>query len=275
VPTARHGDVEIHWLRAGDRAGTPVLLVMGLSGSHRDWYRLIPHLADCDVVLLDNRGTGMSSAVGGLLTMDDMARDAVAVLDAAGLETAHVHGTSMGGMIAQHLALTHRDRVRSLVLSATTPGGMLGKPPWRMLAATALRPVIGSRRTWPMIAPMVYAERTRLGAPERVREDLRIRSEHPTAARTTVAQMAAIARHDTRRRLGELAGLPVTVIHGDLDRLVPLPHGRALADGIPGARFVLLEGSAHILMTDDEHGLAGAVRDHLAHAADHERSAAS
>jgi 3-oxoadipate enol-lactonase len=272
VPTARHRDVEIHWLRAGDRAGPPVLLVMGLSGSHRDWYRLVPHLADCDVVLFDNRGIGRSSAVRGLLTMDDMARDAVAVLDAAGLGAAHVHGTSMGGMIAQHLALAHRSRVRSLVLSATSPGGMLDKPPWRLLAATALRPIIGSRRTWPMVAPMIYAERTRLGAPERVKEDLRVRSEHATAARTTVAQMAAIARHDTRRRLGELAGLPVSVLHGDLDHLVPLAHGRALADAIPGARFVLLEGSAHILTTDDEHGLARAVRDHLAHATDHERS---
>lgn len=274
MPTARHGDVEIHWLRAGDRAGSPVLLIMGLGGSHRDWYRLVGHLADYDVVLFDNRGTGMSSAVRGLLTMDDMARDAVAVLDAAGLDAAHVHGTSMGGMIAQHLALAHRHRVRSLVLSATSPGGMLDKPPWRMLAATALRPIIGSRRTWPMIAPMVYAERTRLGAPERVREDLRVRSEHATAARTTVGQMAAIARHDTRERLSELAGLPVSVIHGDLDRLVPLAHGRALADGIPGARFVLLQDSAHILTTDDEHGLAGAVREHLAHAADHARSVA-
>jgi pimeloyl-ACP methyl ester carboxylesterase len=274
VPTARHGEVEIHWLRAGDPAGEPVLLIMGLTGSHRDWHRLVPHLQDCDVVLFDNRGTGKSSGVGGLLTMDDMVRDAVAVLDAASLRAAHVHGTSMGGMIAQHLALTHRNRVRSLMLSATTPGGMLDKPPWRMLAATALRPIIGAERTWPLVAPMVYSERTRLGAPERVKEDLRIRSEHATSPKTTVAQMAAIARHDTRKRLHELAGLPVTVMHGDLDRLVPLSHGEALARGIPGARFVLLEGSAHILATDDEHGLARAVRDHLGRAVDHERSAA-
>ena len=273
MPTARHGDVEVHWLRAGDPAGEPVLLIMGLSGSHRDWHRLLPHIEDCDVVLFDNRGTGMSSPVGGLLSMADMVRDAVAVLDAAGLPAAHVHGTSMGGMIAQHLALTHRERVRSLVLSATTPGGMLDKPPWRMLAATALRPLLGSKRTWPMVAPMVYSERTRLGAPERVKQDLRIRSEHATVAKTTFAQMAAIARHDTRKRLHELAGIPATVIHGDLDLLVPPSHGRALGESIPGARFVLLEGSAHILTTDDEHGLAAAMRDHLQRAVDHERSA--
>ncbi len=273
MPSARHGDVAIHWLRAGAEAGEPIVLIAGLSGSHRDWHRHVPYLERCDVVLVDNRGTGRSSPVGGLLSMADMVGDVLAVMDDAGLEDAHVHGISMGGMIAQHLALEHPERVRSLVLSATTPGGMLDKPPWRMLAATALRPVLGARRTWPWVAPMVYAERTRLGAPARVQEDMRTRTELATSPRTTVAQIAAIARHDTRGRLHELADIPVTVVHGDLDLLVPLSHGRALAEGIPGAQFVLLEGSAHILPTDDEHGFAATVREHLHHV-DHERSAA-
>jgi 3-oxoadipate enol-lactonase len=274
VPSACHSDVKIHWLRAGDPTGEPVLLIMGLSGSHRDWHRHVPHLAEHDIILFDNRGTGLSSPVDGLLSMSDMVRDAVAVLDAAGVETAHVHGTSMGGMIAQHLALEHPERVRSLVLSATSPGGLLRRPPWRMLLATALRPLVGSKRTWPLVAPLIYSERTRLGAPRRVEEDLEIRRENATDGSTTIGQLAAIARHSTSERLGELARLPVTVVHGDLDRLVPLAHGRALAEGIPGSRFVLLEGGAHVLTTDDEFGLAGAMKDHLARATDHERSVA-
>jgi 3-oxoadipate enol-lactonase len=274
VPSARHGDVSIHWLRAGDPAGEPVLLIMGLSGSHRDWYRLVPHLPDHDVVLFDNRGTGRSSPVGGLLSMQDMVRDALAVLDAAGVQRAHVHGTSMGGMIAQHLALDHPDRVRSLVLSATSPGGLLDQPPWRMLAATALRPLIGAKMTWPIVAPLLYSERSRDAAPGRVEEDLRIRRENATDARTTIGQLAAIARHDTRERLPELARIPVTVIHGELDLLVPPSHGRALAEGIPGARFVALEQAAHVLTTDDEAGLAKAVLEHLQRTAESERSVA-
>jgi pimeloyl-ACP methyl ester carboxylesterase len=274
MPTAVHGDVRIHWLRAGDPDGEPVLLIMGLSGSHRDWHRLVPHLLEYDVILMDNRGTGMSSPVGGPLTMADMVRDVIAVLDDAGVATAHVHGTSMGGMIAQHLALDHRERVRSLTLSATTPGGMLSNPPWRLLVATALRPVVGSQLTWGLVAPMLYSEHTRTAAPGRVEEDLKIRSDNATDPKTTVAQMAAIARHDTRDRLHELAGLPVTVIHGDADLLVPPSHGEALAEGIPGARLVLLRGSAHVLSTDDEPGLSAAVREHLDRVTGHERSAA-
>jgi 3-oxoadipate enol-lactonase len=274
VPTARHGDVSINWLRAGDPTGEPVLLIMGLSGSHRDWHRLVPHLADYDVILFDNRGTGHSSRVDGRLTMADMVRDAVAVLDAAGVEGAHVHGTSMGGMIAQHLALQHPERVRSLILSATSPGGLLGKPPWRLLLATALRPIVGWHRTWPLVAPVIYAEHSRIGASRRVEEDLSIRRENATDARTTIGQLAAIARHDTRERLGALGSLAVTVIHGDLDLLVPPSHGRALAEAIPGSRFVALERGAHVLTTDDEFGLATAVQEHLERATDHERSAA-
>jgi pimeloyl-ACP methyl ester carboxylesterase len=263
MPTACHGDVNIHWLRAGDPDGEPVVLIMGLSGSHRDWHRHVPHLLDRDVLLIDNRGTGLSSPVGGPLSMADMVEDIVAVLDAGEVESAHVHGTSMGGMIAQHLALTHRDRVRSLILSATTPGGVLGQPPWRLLLATALRPIVGSRRTMGIVAPMLYSEHTRNAAPERVKADLRIRLENATGPKTTLAQMAAIARHDTRERLDDLGGMPVTVIHGDKDVLVPPSHGQALADGVPGSELVVLEGAAHVLATDNEHGLAAAVHGHF------------
>jgi pimeloyl-ACP methyl ester carboxylesterase len=196
--------------------------------------------------------------------MADMVADCLAILDAAGEESAHVIGVSMGGMVAQHLALDHPERVRSLILGCTTAGGRSGPPPWRLLAASALRPALGAKGTWPLIAPALYAQVTLDEAPERVRQDLRIRAMDATPAATTLAQMAAIARHDVRERLAELSGLQVTVLHGEEDALVPPEAGRRLASAIPGSRLVMIPACGHMLTTDAERASVDAVLEHLA-----------
>ena len=253
MPLAERDGAWLHWRGAGPSDGEPVLMIMGLGGSGRMWWRLEPHLADrWWLLLIDNRGTGDSDRVSGPLTMAGMAADAVAVLDAAGVDSAHVVGASMGGMVAQHLALDHRDRVRSLVLACTTAGGRAGAPPWRLLAASALRPVLGPGRTFGLVAPALYAARTRREQPERVREDLAVRVADATPPATVYAQLAAAARHDTRARLRELADLPVTVLHGAEDALVPVQRGRELAEAIPGARLIELPETGHLLSTDAE-----------------------
>jgi len=248
--------------------GDPVLMIMGLGASSRLWYRLLPSIRQRHrAILMDNRGTGDSSRVRSRLTMRDMAEDARAVLDDAEVDSAHVVGASMGGMIAQHVALDHPDRVDSLVLACTTPGGRRGAPPWRLLAASALRPVLGPTRTFPLVAPLLYARSTLTERPDRVREDLERRIEDNTPARTVYAQMGAIAGHDTRARLGELAGTPTLVLHGLEDNLVPPEHGRTLAELIPGARRVLIPSCGHLLSTDAEERTASAILDHLERAA--------
>jgi len=166
-------------------------------------------------------------------------------------------------MIAQHVGLGHRDRVLSLILACTTPGGNTGAPNPRLLAASLLRPFISPRRTGPLIAPALYSSRTRTERRERMLDDLRRRSVDPIGPLTAWMQMAAIAGHDTRARLGELDGIPTTVIHGHEDSLVPIARGAELADGIPGARLVEIPHAGHVLMTDDEDGVASAVAEHL------------
>jgi 3-oxoadipate enol-lactonase len=262
VPVAVNAGTWLSWRAEGE--GEPLLMIMGLSGSARAWFRLLPHVSrHSEAIVFDNRGTGDSDPVRGLLTMADMTADALAVLDAAGHESAHVMGVSMGGMIAQHLALDHPRRVRSLILGCTTPGGQSGLPPWRLLTATALRSAIGARHTFPIVAPALYARSTREQDPERVREDLEIRLADATDVRTTAAQMAAIARHDTRARLPELGRTPLTVIHGAEDALVAPEAGRRLAAAVPGARLVMIPGCGHMLTTDAERETAAAVRGHL------------
>jgi 3-oxoadipate enol-lactonase len=268
MPDARTKEGWVAWREDGPREEggpeDPVLLIMGLGASSRLWFRLLPWLTRRHrVIVFDNRGTGSSAPVRGRLTMQGMAGDAVTVLDAAGIERAHVVGASMGGMIAQHLALDHRDRVRSLVLACTTAGGRNGAPPWRLLASAAVRPLIGTRRSFPVVAPMLYAATTLREKPDRVAEDLDRRMADSTSPLTLYAQLGAIALHDTRPRLPELDGMPVLVVHGLEDRLVPPARGRELAELIPSAHLELIPACGHLLTTDAEEQTAGAILAHL------------
>jgi pimeloyl-ACP methyl ester carboxylesterase len=241
-----------------------VLLIMGLGASSRLWFRLLPWLTrEHRVIVFDNRGTGRSAPVRGRLTMGGLADDAVTVLDAAGIERAHVVGASMGGMIAQHMALDHSERVGSLVLACTTAGGRNGAPPWRLLASAAVRPLLGSRRSFPLVAPALYAAATLRDHPDRVADDLDRRMADSTSPLTLYAQLGAIALHDTRPRLSELGRMPVLVVHGLEDRLVPPARGRELAELIPGAQLELIPACGHLLTTDAEEHTAGAILAHL------------
>jgi len=241
-----------------------LLMIMGLAGSGAMWWRLLPHIARRHrAIVFDNRGTGGSSRVHKRLTMADMVADALAVLDAAGVQQAHLIGASMGGMIAQHLALDHRDRVRSLVLACTTAGGRREAPNLRLMAALLLRPIVGPARTFSLIAPALYSPRTSDERRERLGEDMRIRCSDRVGALTAWIQAAAIAGHDTHSRLHELDGLPTLVAHGLDDRLVSPERGRELARLIPGAELVELPGAGHLLATDAEQELAATVVDHL------------
>jgi 3-oxoadipate enol-lactonase len=257
-----------------EAAGEPVLMIMGLAASSRMWFRLEPWISRrYRTILIDNRGTGSSPPVRSKLSMASLARDALGALDEAGVESAHVIGASMGGMIAQHIALDHRERVRSLVLACTTPGGRRAAPPWRMLAASALRPLVGSRRTFPVVAPLLYAAKTRDGNRDRLREDLERRTADDTPMRTVYAQMGAIAGHDSRGRLAELAGLETLVLHGLEDTLIPPDRGRDLAELIPGARLELLPACGHIIGTDAEEPAAKAILAHLERSGNHRADA--
>jgi aminoacrylate hydrolase len=257
----------ISWSELGpleeDAPGEPVLMIMGLGASSRLWFRLLPWIARRHrAIVFDNRGTGDSSPVRARLSMRSLAHDARAVLDDAGVESAHVIGASMGGMIAQHLALEDRASIRSLTLACTTPGGRAA-PNWRLMTTAALRPVLGSKRTFPLVAPALYAKDTLKERRERVQQDFERRMEDNTSPVTLWAQMGAIAGHDTRARLKELKGIPTLVVHGLEDNLVPHDRGRDLAALIPGAGLELVPKCGHLLTTDAEEQVAAAILAHL------------
>jgi pimeloyl-ACP methyl ester carboxylesterase len=127
MPFAERDGTRLYWEEAG--SGDPVLLIMGLGMNATGWWRTIPVLAEHHRVLaFDNRGVGRSDRPPGPYSVPMLADDAVAILDAAGEQSANVYGISLGGMIAQEVVLRHAGRVRRLVLGATTAGGNLGVP---------------------------------------------------------------------------------------------------------------------------------------------------
>jgi pimeloyl-ACP methyl ester carboxylesterase len=247
---ARSGDnAELYYESTG--AGAPVLLVMGLGMNATGWWRTVPVLAErLRVLAFDNRGMGRSSQPPGPYSTAQMADDAVAVLDAAGEATAHVYGISLGGMIAQQIALRHPDRVRSLVLGATTPGGPGHTAPDEGTLAFFERrgSMPPEEAVWASV-PYNYGPATRARNAQRIGEDISERLRYPFAAEPYRAQLGAAMSHDIFDRVAEIRA-PTLVVHGDADRMIPPANGRVLADSIPGARLSMWPGAGHLYFTD-------------------------
>jgi 3-oxoadipate enol-lactonase len=250
--------VRIAWERHG--AGEPLLLVHGLGYARWGWEPVLPGLAErFDVLLFDNRGIGESDAPPGPYTVAELAGDAVAVLDEAGVERAHVVGTSLGGMVAQELALSQPDRVDRLVLACTTPGGPQAHPlPARTLAlmaeAPTLEPAVALRRfVENALAPATPGERPELV--DRIMEHrLATAQEHAAWA----AQAAAGAGFDRYDRMGEIAAATL-VLTGTDDVVVDPRNADLLAEHVRHARLERFEGTGHLFFWEEPDAFVASV----------------
>jgi pimeloyl-ACP methyl ester carboxylesterase len=228
--------------------GAPVLLIMGFTTPGSAWSHQVDDLAqDHDVVWFDNRGIGGSGAPPGPWTMVDFASDALALLDHLGIDRAHVAGQSMGGMIAQHVALAAPTRVRSLGLLATHAGGPraqlppLAALPWLVCNAVGS----SSARVTGMSRLLFPASARANGGMALLRPELE-RDYGQVPPRSVLwRQWAAIRGHDTRARLGELAGRPVAIVRPGQDILIAPHHSDELHAAIPGSRLLRLDHAGH------------------------------
>jgi 3-oxoadipate enol-lactonase len=250
MAAAPDGRTRLYWESAGE--GAPVLLVMGLGLSAGAWWRTVPVLASrLRVITFDNRGVGRSQAFSHAYTTEAMADDAVAVLDAAGLDRAHVYGISLGGMVAQQLALRHPERVRSLVLGATSPGGPRAvRPEAEVLAFFRRRLRMGAEEAAWASVEFNYGPRCRTEHFERIEEDVARRRASPFAERAYRAQMFAGAMHNCYGRLPSIA-VPTLVVHGHHDRMIPVANAHLIAERIPDARLRILDESGHLYPTEE------------------------
>jgi 3-oxoadipate enol-lactonase len=258
------GDIELSYERAG--AGPPLLLIMGMSGTALSWGE--PFLEelrrDFDVIAYDHRGVGASSRLEGPLTIRQMAADAAGLLDALALDCAHVLGISMGGMIAQELALARPALIRTLALGCTYCGGpgSVHIDPRVLLPLMEARQAgdreLALRRSWEINVSPAFAADEDAWA-----RFVAIAMRRSVAVEVIDEQAQAIIAHDTSGRLGGI-DLPTLVIHGTVDRLLPVANGEMIAELIPGARLELFEGVGHLFFWERPERAAELLRAHAA-----------
>lgn len=277
MPRAAVPTIELEYECFGDPTRPPVVLIMGLGAQMIAWEEeLCAALAARGryVVRFDNRDVGLSTrlhgvkapplwtvmarAAAGLTTEEvpyrlrDMAADVVGLLDALGLASAHIVGLSMGGMIAQELAIGWPGRVRTLtsIMSSTGEAGLpLARP---AAAATLMTPLPKERGAYVAAAVEVLAVLAGAGHPlDRVRARARVERAYDRAGGLYPAgfqrQLTAILASGSRREALAAVRAPTLVIHGDDDPLVPLAAGEATARAIPGARLLVIPGMGHDL----------------------------
>jgi pimeloyl-ACP methyl ester carboxylesterase len=235
-----------------------------MSGTHLTWGE--PFLtrleADFDCVIFDNRGIGNSADAAGPFTIADLAADPLTVMDAVGFESAHVLGISMGGMVAQELALAAPQRLRSLTLGCTYPGGegsSLADPADAQALVEAL--ASGNQDT---VFQAMYEMNLSPGfrAEEAHYADFTaVAGALPARQATIELQVQALMGHDAQSRLAEIAA-PTLVIHGTADKMIPSANGELIASLIPGARLELLEGVGHMFWWEQPELSAELIRSH-------------
>lgn len=231
------------------RRGRPwVVLIAGLGFDRHGWHPVVAGLGGrFRLVLLDNRGVGRSDQPPGPYSVAEMARDVVAVLDAAEIDRAHVVGTSLGGMVAQELAIGYPERVDRLVLVATTPGWPFGYPfpatnAW-MLSHSSRRPPEVARR---QRVEYALSQRTVRERPQIVDRIVSQLEESPPGRDPWREQAAAGARYTNRGRAGNIRARTL-VVHGSDDAVVDPRNAALLAAAIPDADLAVLPGAGHLL----------------------------
>lgn len=261
MPKVDAGGSELHYERTG--SGEPLLLIQGMSATHLTWGRAFLESLerDFECIVFDNRGMGLSGPAMMPFTIADMAADVVALLDALAIERAHVVGISMGGMIAQELALAAPGRIESLTLGATWCGG----PEGTLMDDENLQMLVGAMASgerervhcamWEInLSPDFRAEEGNYDAFREMATALRAPKD------VIYQQMRACAAHDTSTRLDRVE-VPTQVVHGTVDRLLSVDNGLQVAR-LLSVEPQLLEGVGHMFWWEQPERSAALIRDH-------------
>jgi pimeloyl-ACP methyl ester carboxylesterase len=267
MPTVKLGAFNLHYDTVG-RAGPPVVLIMGLTVPGRSWRSILPALqAHHRVAYFDHRGVGGSDSPRGPYSMAQMAGDVVGLMDHLGWGQAHVVGLSMGGMVAQHVALNARSRVRSLSLLATHAGGWQARLPqpkgvFHFIQTQLLRD--RQAKIAALSSLLFPADFLRTCDRHALQTGLEEDFGDPVPKIVLLAQYAAIQGHYTADKLSRLHDLPTLVVRPGQDILVRPDESDRLARLIPNARLVRFDRCGHALTRQDPQGVAKELLQHFA-----------
>jgi pimeloyl-ACP methyl ester carboxylesterase len=256
MSSATIGSLDVYYEEHGN--GDPLLLIMGLAADSTAWMFQVPDFArHYRTIVFDNRGVGRSSKPPGPYTIHEMADDAARLLDVLDVRRAHVVGVSMGGMIAQELALRHPERVRSLVLACTYPepdaeiernrrfsveqfGGTVTAEGEVQIDFKAINPMDFLQHLLPAVFNQEFIARE---LPKLI-QVFSGALQYGFSMEAVLGQMAAVMSHKATDRLHQIA-VPTLVITGDADRLIPPANSDILAKHIPGATLSKIPGGSH------------------------------
>jgi pimeloyl-ACP methyl ester carboxylesterase len=256
MSTVTVGDVELYYEEHG--SGDPLLLIMGLATDSTAWLFQLPAFSErYRTIVFDNRGVGRSAKPPGPYTIRQMGDDAAGLMQALGLDRAHVVGVSMGGMIAQELAIRHPERVRSLVLACTYPepdeevrlgrahsmaqlGGSVDAQGNATIDLSAVDPMM----IFQTLLPKVFSPAFLMNQLPTLMQLFGGALQYGFSVEAILAQVDAVMSHNTTDRLHRI-GAPTLVLTGDADLLIPPANSDVLAREIPGAKLVKIPSGTH------------------------------
>ena len=245
MPTTALDGLELHYEERG--SGRPLLLVAGIPAVASDWSPLAERLSGSRrVIAYDNRGSGGSTVTPGPYSTALLAADAAALLDFLGIERADVFGMSLGGMIAQELALHHPERVDRLVLGCTHCGVRDSAPMPRETGRAFAMETDDWALRMRTLAPFAFARDV---DPELLERFVEKKSGDVQDIAGYRAQVAAVLAHDTYARLPEI-GSPTLVLTGDDDQVIPAPSSQVLHDRIPDSLLYVIRGAGHLFFLE-------------------------
>ncbi|MBW1819485.1 MAG: alpha/beta hydrolase [Deltaproteobacteria bacterium] len=262
MPNANVNGLDLYYEVHGE--GEPLILIRGFGSNADHWYAQVPAFSTkYRTITFDNRGMARSDASEGAYTISMMAADTAGLMDAIGISAAHVLGLSMGGMIAQSLAIEYPGKVRALILACTHCGGHHAVQASDEVREKLAKYAFSAAPEMAVDAMTVlFAEKTLDESPELGREYVNVSRRFRPTPDILMAQLEAVQGHDAWAQLPDIQA-PTLVLTGKEDILIPPENAEILAERIPNARLEVIEGGGHQFLIEQPEAFNRAVLDFL------------